>query len=320
MYAILGMILTFVGSAFLTLLFINLFVPPIVRAIGERHFVELSGLEPMGYAAPLALIIAVVCPLIEHKYGFGPALWVLPISSLLACAYAVSCLWVSKGEHPQREFEIGDSIVRVADNVTLQPHYVMHDSHYHDMNGMGTGYSYYYLTLHDENGALAKNSYLHKSEQETDLWQVLEVANKTHPCRAMPFLLFVWREAPLKWLEAVLLPDNAPVLCGSLSELSEESRAWWRQWLFPDFPADGLAEASRQEIGMRFGELRQAYSEAFSIGNTSSFFQQFLERAGDQIQIMTYKRYEMLAFEAAPNGGTFSGSREDPILKELIPR
>ena len=246
-----------VGGGFLTFVSLHLLVPRVVRAVGEEKFVEMSGLEPFSIVLFSGIAGAVLYTFAAQKWGALPALLLFPLLSLLCVIYAIVWLKLAATGQGKKEFGVREGqIVRLSDSQILAPSYIQRESDFRQTDAFHS-YSFYHLILCNEHGPLARNGYLDEEQMRTALREVLE-CGRAVPCRALDLIL-VRRQSETLWWKVDLGQENAPLLCGTLSQLPEASRLWWRQWLRPDFPEDGFVEVSAQELEQHFVALKTAY-------------------------------------------------------------
>jgi hypothetical protein len=339
--AILLFAATMLGGGILTFVCLHVFVPLIVRAVGEEKFVEMSGLEPCSIILFSGFAGGVLYAFLAQKWGAVPALLLFPALSLLCVMYAVLWLKLAAAGQGKNEFEIRDErIVRLQDEQVLAPTYVRRDIDFNQTDAFHS-YNFYHLTVCDENGKLARNIYHNEDEAAQVLHRVLE-CGKDVPCRALD-ITFVRRDSDTLWWQVQLDQEQASLLCGGLGLISGESRSWWRQWLRPQFSEDGFAEVPAAEVEKHYAELKRAYgasmipqddvpytspedleaqmaaldrkkdwdqlvqlSEEYGKAGRNKWIclEMLLRRTNQPVQIMTAQRFEAEARQVAPEGAT----------------
>ena len=340
--------LAVVGGA-LTFVSLHFFVPLVVRAVGEEKFVEMSGLEPFGSVLFSAISGALLYSFAAQKWGALPALLLFPLVSLLCVIHAIVWLKVAAKGEGKKEFQICEKqVVRLNDGNVLQPAFVKQEADFRQTDAFHY-YHFYRLLLCDESGVLARNGYLNDEKKQIALREILECARDV-PCRALDLVL-VRRQTETLWWQVTLSQEQVPLLCGSLSQLSEESRAWWRRWLRPQFPEDGFSEIFPDELQHHFGALKRAYPALIPDSTRSEnapeeleaqmaaldrkkdwnqlvelsreygkvrennwlLLEMLLRRNDAPIQFMTQQRFEAEVKKVAPNGATLSYGSVDGI-------
>jgi hypothetical protein len=327
-----------VGGGFLTFIFLHLMVPPVVRAVGEEKFVEMSGLEPFSIVLFSGIAGGVLYTFASQKWGALPALLLFSVMSLLCVIYAIVWLKLAATGQGKKEFQVrAGQVVRLNDSQVLAPSCVQQQSDFHQTDAFHS-YSFYHLILCDENGPMARNGYPDEEEMRAALREVLE-CSRAVPCRALDLIL-VRRQTETLWWKVNLGQENALLLCGSLSQLPEASRLWWHRWLRPEFPEDGFAEVPALELEHHFVALKTAYpalisddarlqtapeeleTQMASLNRKEDWNQlvelsreygkvrendwirveMLLRRNDAPIQLMTQQRFEVEVKKVAPNG------------------
>lgn len=316
----------FIAAGILTTLFRFVFLAIATALFGKRRFVEASGTDGCNYMVISGIVCTLVFQLLPvvdkartlaHLSHLGPGLaWmiVLGIPALFAL-YAVLELRLWGAGHQTPEFAIqGDAVVRLRDGAALHPTRVVQEKTYHE-TALMCGYGLYALVLFNADGTAARNGYLSEDEMRQMLRRVLTLA-RPQDCRAMDDLCFVWPESQTRLQRATFGQEWAGVLCGSLVRLSAESRAWWQQWLMPEFPEDGLVSLPVPELASRFQELQQAYVALIQSESTlhvgCNALRMLIERAKTDVLLMTSGRFEV--FVSRQFGQTQIVAHEDQGL------
>lgn len=255
------------AAGLLTTLLRFVLTPLALKLLGERRFVETSATEGCAYVANPAIVTVLVLGLMpvfekaraqahhqQSHFTYWPsAIGIVLAISLMFALYSVIELWMMGVGHRRREFVIRDgAVVRRRDRARLLPTFVAQERDYVN-TALACWHGLYSLTLQDSSGPLARNAYLSEAEMQEDLRDVLKAVPE---CRAFASdLTVVWQESPTR-LQVVYLDHAwASLLCGPLTEISSECRSWWRQWLLPDFPEDGLALVPVAAFSERCEEL-----------------------------------------------------------------
>lgn len=358
--AILGFIALAVGGGFLTLVFLQVFVPLIVRALGEDKFAAREGFEPCSTVLFSGIAGGVLYSLVSQKWGAIPALLLFPVLSLLSVGYFVTWLRLAASGQGKKEFEIREGkIVRLRDAQILAPSYVLQETDFRQTDAFHS-YSFYHLVLCDESGPLARNGYLQKEPKQLALREILESGGDVS-CRAVD-LIFVRRSSDTLWWQVRLEQEDATLLCGPLELLPEASRLWWRRWLRPQFPEDGFDEIPAAELEEHFTALKNAYPAILPASARPSVepeeleakmaaldrkedwnqlvelskeyrrvrenvwirIEMLLRRNEAPIQLMTQQRFEAEVKKVAPNGATLMygsvGGHENALIVEIKAR
>ncbi|MBW3635165.1 MAG: hypothetical protein KY445_01710 [Armatimonadetes bacterium] len=243
-----------------------LFVPLIVRVVGEKHFAKLS-LFDIGTLCVAGGIGGVVASVLPH-----PFLW-LGILQLGLILYGLFWLWSAGRGAGGKEWEIvGERSVRRLDGGALQPLFLWQRQDYHQTDAFH-GYSHYFLELHDESGRLARNGYRSETEKDAEKAALFALL----PTLRALDLVLVCRVEPLWWSVATFLDPWTPLLCGPLNQLSEDERQWWRQWLAPQFDITREILIDAAQWRAHLGSLSAAYPD---------FWRQAARRAVEEKQIM----------------------------------
>lgn len=274
---------------------------------GERHFVEADATDGCSYCVNSGVIsfLAVgLMPVFEkarahahHQqshFTYWPwALWIVLAVSIGFAVCSVIGLWMLGVGHRKWEFAIRDgAVIRRRDRVRLLPTFVAQERDYIN-TALACWYGLYSLTLHDSSGPLARNVYLSEAEMQQDIQAVLKAVPE---CRAFSSDLTVaWQESPIRLHVVYLDHVWVGLLCGPLTDVSSDCRSWWRQWLLPDFPEDGLALVPVSEFSERFEELCRGYADEIAasqpLHDNVLGLQELMRRANDTIQLMPRKRY-----------------------------
>ncbi len=194
--------------------------------------------------------------IVWNRVGFW-SLALVPSVPLSACAIWTLYFWFKAARVRKREFEVKHGTLKHRkDDAILLPEYAIRTGSL-DQTGPGSGYSVAIIELGRGSTVLATNIYIDEVLADGDMLRVLEIAGP-QGCRSLD-VQFVKATGPKEW-QCVRLNSNwTPILCGSLEELSETDRAWWRQWCQPKFGLLGRQVVSGQVIAEHLSRLITAY-------------------------------------------------------------
>lgn len=193
---------------------------------------------------------------IWHRVGFW-SLALVPLVPLSACTMWTLYFWTKAESVRKREFEVKQGTLKHRkDDTFLLPEYAIRTGDF-GQTGVGSGYSVAIIQLGRGNTVLATNVYVDDILADRDMNRVLEITGH-QGCRSLD-VQFVKAIGPKEW-QCVRFHSNwTPILCGSLEELSETDRAWWRQWCQPKFGLLGRQAVSGQVIAEHLSRLIMAY-------------------------------------------------------------
>jgi hypothetical protein len=229
-------------------------VPIAVGILGESHFAETSALD-IGSRGPMLGFGILFCATVGRIY-LPTYYWLIVFVALLTAVDLVWLWWLGKGAS-EREWTVGDAgIYHLKTKEQLKPTFIWSRQDYFQTDAYH-GYSLYALELYEEAGLRARNEYRSEADWIRDKTAALELCPQ---CRQLDLHL----SAPLSDSSWQIFPFYdywTPYLCGALEAVSEESRAWWRQWVLPNFDPANQISVDRDDWDFHVNELLEAYPE-----------------------------------------------------------
>ncbi len=155
-------------------------------------------------------------------------------------------------------------------------------------------WSAYYLlsiTLYDNNGPIAKNTYTYPKKWERDYTTLVDKIG----CRALD-LVIVTQPEPDEIHFVKLSSEWAPILCGDLARISDDERHWWQQFLRPIFPESATATVYLQEFDEHLRAMAAAYTTVINISpgiiSDMEGLRHLISNATASIQFMTEDAFD----------------------------
>lgn len=197
--------------------------------------------------------------------------FVIPV--LMAVLRTVRLRFMDRESRKKEFVWRNNTLVRATDGTSLVPTYAKLDAGYlwtRPASGRGS----YSLELFNDQGLMARNAYIHANPVDRDVNRLVQ-----SNCRFLDAQV-VWQESPAVFYACSLAPWEE-LLCGWPDTMPEAPRRFWRQWVRPDFPADGSVEVATAELRKHLKPLLAADPEK------GRQLTHLLEKAGPCVRIMS---------------------------------
>lgn len=157
----------------------------------------------------------------------------------------------------RREFTVCDAdVLRRSDGIAMEPEYAIKGT-WEEQTGPATSYLAFVIQLGIQQDIVATNIYIDGDLANEDLAKVMETAGPKG-CRQLD-VCFVIPGEPQQWQVVQLHHVWTPLLCGSLENLTDADRAWWRKWCQPEFGTIGRATIESSAVREKLERLVAAY-------------------------------------------------------------
>ena len=308
----------FLTSAVLSVMVIHVGASLAVALLGEEKCLDTASVNGCNWWPMSVLVSTALVALSVGRLGWS-SVYFVPVGPLVTVIVLALTLRLGKEGARQKEFEIrGGKLVDLRTGEALHPTYVESNTAY-CATGPASGYSLYTLVVHDGQGGRWSNGYVSESEND----QMLATLTRQFACLALS-LWVECRESPTKFHWVVLGAEWTHLLCGDLSELTPQDRAWWRQWLQPAFGASGSRGVTREEVGAPLDRLAAAYGEQYqSLERMQSdirAIQSLLARTRGPVRMTTEEAHSRATEEARGDGWVGCRTTPDGVWVETIER
>ncbi len=306
----------FLASVVLSVLVIHPGASLAVALLGEEKCLDTASVNGCNWWPMSVLVSTALVLLAAGRLGWS-SLYLVPVGPLLTVMVLSLTLRFGREGARQKEFDIrAGKLVDLRTGAALQPTYVESNTAY-CATGPASGYSLYTLVVHDGQGGRWSNGYVSKNENE----RMLATLTRQFACLALS-LGVECRESPTKFQWVVFGAEWTHLLCGDLSELTPQDRAWWRQWLQPAFGVLRSREVTREEVGRALDRLEAAYREqCHSVERIQSDIQairSLLANTQEPIRMTTQETHSRATEQARGDGWVGCQVTPGGVLVETI--